>query len=92
MTRIDQALVALNSLHSVSITFTEYARDIAAQGPFFNFRAYAAEYDIPPICRPCEKTWGKGIGGWGDEECEECGGTGDANYDADEYYEDRDND
>ena len=32
MTRIDQALVALNSLHSVSITFTEYARDIAAQG------------------------------------------------------------
>lgn len=26
MTRIDQALVALNSLHSVSITFTEYAR------------------------------------------------------------------
>jgi hypothetical protein len=63
-----------------------------SQGPFFNFRAYAAEYDIPPICRPCEKTWGKGIGGWGDEECEECGGTGDANYDADEYYEDRDND
>lgn len=63
-----------------------------SQGPFFNFRAYAAEYDIPPICRCCEKTWGKGIGGWGDEECEECGGTGDANYDADEYYEDRDND
>ncbi len=37
-----------------------------SQGHFFNFRAYAAEYDIPPICRPCEKTWGKGIGGWGD--------------------------
>ena len=37
-----------------------------SQGPFFNFRAHAAEYDIPPICRPCEKTWGKGIGGWGD--------------------------
>jgi hypothetical protein len=63
-----------------------------SQGHFYQFRAYAAEYDIPPICRPCEKAWGKGIGGWGDEECEECGGTGDANYDADEYYEDRDND
>lgn len=24
--------------------------------------------------------------------CRKCGGTGDANYDADEYYEDRDND
>lgn len=27
---------------------------------------YAAEYDIPPLCRHCEKTWGKSIGGWGD--------------------------
>lgn len=27
---------------------------------------YAAEYDIPPICRRCEKAWGKAIGGWGD--------------------------
>ncbi len=33
----------------------------------YGFRWHrAAEYDIPPICRPCEKTWGKGIGGWGD--------------------------
>lgn len=62
-----------------------------SQGYGFRWE-YAPKFDIPPICRPCEKTWGKGIGGWGDEECEECGGTGDANYDADEYYEDRDND
>ena len=26
----------------------------------------ATEYDIPPLCRHCEKTWGKAIGGWGD--------------------------
>ncbi len=37
-----------------------------SHGEFHRFRAYAAEYDIPPICRHCEKTWGKGIGGWGD--------------------------
>lgn len=26
----------------------------------------ATEYDIPPICRSCEITWGRAIGGWGD--------------------------
>lgn len=26
----------------------------------------AREYDIPPVCRSCEKEWGKAIGGWGD--------------------------
>lgn len=26
----------------------------------------ASEYCIPPVCRDCEKTWGKAIGGWGD--------------------------
>lgn len=30
--RLDQTLVALNSLHAASITLTEYARDIVAQG------------------------------------------------------------
>jgi hypothetical protein len=50
-----------------------------------------------PACRGrgytrCDCYPGDCICGWGDEECEECGGTGDANYDADEYYEDRDND
>ena len=34
-------------------------------GPRFRWH-HAAEFDIPPICRCCEKTWGKGIGGWGD--------------------------
>jgi len=36
-----------------------------SQGYGFRWE-YAPEFDIPPICRPCEKTWGKGIGGWGD--------------------------
>lgn len=26
----------------------------------------AREFDIPPVCRSCEKAWGKAIGGWGD--------------------------
>ena len=26
----------------------------------------SAEYPIPPLCRNCERTWGKALGGWGD--------------------------
>jgi hypothetical protein len=41
-------------------------RDYSAQHYWPN--ADARQYDIPPICRQCEDTWGKGasIGGLGD--------------------------
>jgi hypothetical protein len=35
-------------------------------GQFNSLRWRSAEYDIPPVCRPCEITWGRSIGGWGD--------------------------
>jgi hypothetical protein len=37
-----------------------------APGVFNSLRWRSAEYDIPPVCRRCEITWGRSIGGLGD--------------------------
>ena len=35
-------------------------------GNHFHRWGEARESAIPPVCRSCEKAWGKAIGGWGD--------------------------